>query len=265
MPPTTSAAATPLPQPRSAHVRAPRIRRLGKAVAEVVLDPHRGIGLARDALLPVGHGAGYRTRAHAVSHSARGAAVAARLRRAADLLRGLRPGRRAARTSRRASTSSVATAMLTPCVATWTPSGRTSSSSSGRRSCPPAPSDGLDALTLGFLTEPIPRDAAGGHHDLERRRWELEQVDASSFDRIVSFDPLIAPTAEAILPVWRSVPLPVCDRLYRDVRAGDRQAAGALRRALDAAPRADARRRQGRPPRPRCTRRSASGRTTSSS
>ena len=78
--------------------------------------------------------------------------------------------------------------------------------------------DGLPAATLGFLTEPIPRDAAGGHHDLDRRRWELEQVDASSFDRIVSFDPLIAPTAEAILPVWRSVPLPVSDRLYRDVR-----------------------------------------------
>jgi hypothetical protein len=78
--------------------------------------------------------------------------------------------------------------------------------------------DGLEALTLGFLTEPIPRDAAGRHHDLERRRWELEQVDASSFDRVVSFDPLIAPTAEAILPVWRSLPLPVADRLYRDVR-----------------------------------------------
>ncbi|HEX2084994.1 MAG TPA: hypothetical protein VHF89_04875 [Solirubrobacteraceae bacterium] len=77
---------------------------------------------------------------------------------------------------------------------------------------------GLRAATLGFLTEPIPRDAAGGHHDLDRRRWELERVDASSFDRVVSFDPLIAPTAESILPVWRSVPLPVSDRLYRDVR-----------------------------------------------
>ncbi len=76
--------------------------------------------------------------------------------------------------------------------------------------------DGLRAATLGFLTEPIPRDAAGGHHDLDRRRWELEQVDAASFDRVVSFDPLIAPTAEAILPVWRSVPLPVGDALFSD-------------------------------------------------
>lgn len=77
--------------------------------------------------------------------------------------------------------------------------------------------DGLRAATLGFLTEPIPRDAAGRHHDLDRRRWELEQVDAGSFDRVVSFDPLIAATAESILPVWRSLPLPVSDRLYRDV------------------------------------------------
>ena len=78
--------------------------------------------------------------------------------------------------------------------------------------------DGLRAATLGFLTEPIPRDAAGGHHDLDRRRWELSQVHAASFDRVVSFDPLIAPAAEAILPVWRSVPLPVSDRLFADVR-----------------------------------------------
>ena len=76
--------------------------------------------------------------------------------------------------------------------------------------------EGLEAATLGFLTEPIPRDAAGGHHDLERRRWELSQVDAASFDRVVSFDPLIASTAEEILPVWRSLPLPVSDRMYRD-------------------------------------------------
>jgi hypothetical protein len=77
--------------------------------------------------------------------------------------------------------------------------------------------DGLAATKLGYLTEPIPRDAQGRHHDLERRRWELQEVDAASFDRIVSFDPLIAPTAESILPVWRSLPLPVADRMYRDV------------------------------------------------
>jgi hypothetical protein len=74
---------------------------------------------------------------------------------------------------------------------------------------------GLDALTLGFLTEPLPRDAP--HEDLARRLWELEQVDASNFDRIVAFDPFIAPAASGSLDVWRSIPLPVGDRYFREV------------------------------------------------
>jgi hypothetical protein len=80
---------------------------------------------------------------------------------------------------------------------------------------------GLRALTLGFLTEPIPRTLAGApvHDDLHRRLWELEQVDPTNFDRVCSFDPLIARTADRVLEVWRSLPLPVADRFYRD--AGD--------------------------------------------
>jgi hypothetical protein len=77
---------------------------------------------------------------------------------------------------------------------------------------------GLDALTLGFLTEPLPREAEGApHEDLARRLWELEQVDRSNFDRIVAFDPFIAPAASGALDVWRSIPLPVGDRYYRPV------------------------------------------------
>ena len=75
--------------------------------------------------------------------------------------------------------------------------------------------DGLPARTLGVLTEPLPRDRAGVRdEDLSRRLWELGQVDASGFDRVVSFDPFIARTADAVLPVWRSVPLPVSDRFF---------------------------------------------------
>ena len=79
---------------------------------------------------------------------------------------------------------------------------------------------GLRATTLGFLTEPIPRTAPGtAHPDLQRRLGELRQVDAGNFDRIVSFDPMIAPTSAAAgLPVWRSVPLPVADHFYAPVR-----------------------------------------------
>jgi hypothetical protein len=76
----------------------------------------------------------------------------------------------------------------------------------------------LPCPTLGFLTEPIPRH--GGHvthEDLERRLWELRKVDPSQVDRVVSFDPHIARTADSVLPIWRSAPLPVADRYYAPV------------------------------------------------
>ena len=72
----------------------------------------------------------------------------------------------------------------------------------------------VGALTLGFLTEPIPRADGGSHPDLERRLDDLRAVDPGNFDRIVSFDPLMAATADPILPVWRSLALPVSDRLF---------------------------------------------------
>jgi hypothetical protein len=86
---------------------------------------------------------------------------------------------------------------------------------------PPGLFDGLRARTLGFLTEPLPRsDGGAAHEDLERRLWELREVDAGNFDRIVSFDPSIADSAgQADLEVWRSVPLPVADRYFGPVRA----------------------------------------------
>ncbi|HEX7297895.1 MAG TPA: hypothetical protein VF257_02740 [Solirubrobacteraceae bacterium] len=82
----------------------------------------------------------------------------------------------------------------------------------------------LRATTVGFLTEPLPRTSNGNaaaHEDLERRLWELGQVDASNYDRIVAFDPLIAETADRLLPIWRAVPIPVSDRYFRPVAAPD--------------------------------------------
>jgi len=83
---------------------------------------------------------------------------------------------------------------------------------------------GLRATTVGFLTEPLPRSGNGSratHEDLDRRLWELGEVDGSNFDRIIAFDPLIAATADRVLPVWRAIPLPVSDRYYRPVTAPD--------------------------------------------
>ena len=80
--------------------------------------------------------------------------------------------------------------------------------------------EGLGAARLGFLTEPIPRVASGAHPDQERRLAELRAVDPANVDRVVSFDPLIAGTAAGVLPVWRSLPLPVDDRYFAPVPAG---------------------------------------------
>lgn len=78
--------------------------------------------------------------------------------------------------------------------------------------------DSLRAVTIGYLTEPLPRVDGHEHPDLKERMWWLEQVDAGNFDRVISFDPLIAQSAERVLPVWRSLPIPVADSLFMDVR-----------------------------------------------
>jgi hypothetical protein len=84
----------------------------------------------------------------------------------------------------------------------------------------------VPAPILGFLTEPISRAAAGDggrggealHWDLEQRRRALAGMDRANVDRLVSFDPLIVPTADEVMEVWRSLPIPVSDRLYGPVR-----------------------------------------------
>jgi hypothetical protein len=83
---------------------------------------------------------------------------------------------------------------------------------------PPGLFDGLRALTLGYLTEPLPRTSSNDHADLRARLGWLSEVDPGNFDRIVAFDPLIVETASSVLPVWRALPLPVEDGLFLDIR-----------------------------------------------
>lgn len=83
---------------------------------------------------------------------------------------------------------------------------------------PPGLFASLRAITIGYLTEPLPRDDSSKHPDLQARMEWLKQVDPGNFDRIVSFDPLIADTASSVLPVWRSSPIPVADSVFMDVR-----------------------------------------------
>jgi hypothetical protein len=84
---------------------------------------------------------------------------------------------------------------------------------------------GIDAARIGWLTEPLPRPGDDDPHpDLLARRATLEDLDPSQWDRVVCFDALCADTAAQVVPIWRSVPLPVSDRLYapvREPRGGD--------------------------------------------
>lgn len=83
---------------------------------------------------------------------------------------------------------------------------------------PPGALVGLGVPVLGFLTEPISRvDGGAAHWDLEKRRRDLEQLDPANVTRVVSFDPMIVPTAERYVPIWKSLPLPVADAYFGDV------------------------------------------------
>jgi hypothetical protein len=77
----------------------------------------------------------------------------------------------------------------------------------------------LRAVRIGYLTEPLPRGRDSNHPDLLSRMRDLEAVDPENFDRIVSFDPLIADTARSVLPVWRSLAIPVADSLFMQTPA----------------------------------------------
>jgi hypothetical protein len=81
---------------------------------------------------------------------------------------------------------------------------------------PPGALADVPVPILGFLTEPVPRTLQGRPHpDLAKRGRDLERLDPANIDRLVSFDPLIAPVAERVFPVWRSLAIPVADRLFR--------------------------------------------------
>jgi hypothetical protein len=80
--------------------------------------------------------------------------------------------------------------------------------------------DGLDAKVLGVVTEPLPGGGARPDHpNLHYNRAELARADAGAFDRVIVTDPASAAAAAELLPVWRTMALPVDDALYRAPRA----------------------------------------------
>jgi hypothetical protein len=76
----------------------------------------------------------------------------------------------------------------------------------------------LPSLTVGYVTEPLPRGPEDAHPDAVRRLGDLSALDPGNFDRIISFDPLIVDTIAEVADVWRSIPLPVADEHYAPLR-----------------------------------------------
>jgi len=83
---------------------------------------------------------------------------------------------------------------------------------------PPGLLGGLDAVSVGFLTEPLPRPGRPPHPDLDVRLEALGALDPGNVDRLVTYDPHTAPTIDPVFPVWRALPLPVGDGLFAPVR-----------------------------------------------
>lgn len=73
----------------------------------------------------------------------------------------------------------------------------------------------VNALTVGFTSEPVPRNESDRHPDLLRRLSYLAQMDASNFDRLIHFDVQSLDFLRGRgYPYWRAQPLPLDWSLY---------------------------------------------------
>jgi hypothetical protein len=82
----------------------------------------------------------------------------------------------------------------------------------------------LPAAVLGFATAPLPKSGEAPYAPLEWNLSALRQADRANFDRVVSVYPTAWDSAAGLLPLWRCMPLPVDDRLFRPVRRSHRPA-----------------------------------------
>jgi hypothetical protein len=83
---------------------------------------------------------------------------------------------------------------------------------------PPGAFAGVRAPVLGFVTEPLPRADREPHPNYAYNLDLLRRVDRDNVDRAIIFDANSWAAAADLLPLWRAMPLPVDDRLYRTPR-----------------------------------------------
>ena len=82
----------------------------------------------------------------------------------------------------------------------------------------------LDAVTLGYFTEPLHVPGEPSHPDLDTRFDVLRRADPANFDRFCIYNPAFVATAQRAVPIWRAFPIPISDRYYAPVppaRTGD--------------------------------------------
>ena len=80
----------------------------------------------------------------------------------------------------------------------------------------------LSAAVVGVAAEPMPRAGEPPHEGLAWNLGELAKADRGCFDRVLVCDPAGFDTVAGLLPAWRTMPLPVDDRLFRAVRPARR-------------------------------------------
>jgi hypothetical protein len=78
--------------------------------------------------------------------------------------------------------------------------------------------DGVDAPVLGVITEPLPRADRRPHPNYDYNLAELARIDRGNVDRVITADANSWDAAAPLVPLWRAMPLPVDDRLYRAPR-----------------------------------------------
>jgi hypothetical protein len=87
---------------------------------------------------------------------------------------------------------------------------------------PPGAMDGLEAPVLGVITEPLPRADRKPHPNYDYNLAELRRIDRGNVDRVITTDAHSWDAAAPLVPLWRAMPLPVDDRLYRAPRPSRR-------------------------------------------
>jgi hypothetical protein len=71
------------------------------------------------------------------------------------------------------------------------------------------------APVLGFITEPLPRRGINPHPNLVYNLGQLRKIDRGNVDRVIAFDAYGWDVVAPLMPLWRAMPLPVDDRIYR--------------------------------------------------